>query len=523
MNKIICGDCVGAMAAMPECSVDAVVTDPPYGLEFMGKEWDKLGDQRQVGRELPMRPDSPFDRQKVRYGGSAAYNVDGAEFGSRMQAWHEAWAREALRVLKPGGHLVAFGGTRTHHRLTCALEDAGFEIRDCLMWLYGQGFPKSLDVGKAVAAYKATGKSDSKQTGTGDARDRAGQHWSEFPAKKTESESKPIDPQWSGWGTALKPAWEPIVLARKPLAGAVAENVQEHGTGAVNVDGCRLHTEGSEARKYTVTRRKPGATLNRTGGNYRPEDGVEFRGSTTAGRWPANVALSHADGCELIGLKQVKTGTAVGGLHNASGTNAIYAKMDRKSDQPDHGYGEHGKETVENWRCIEGCPVRLLDKQSGVRPGSRIEKPSECETGGVTSFDAMRGSRPARGFADAGGASRFFYTAKAPGSERWSLCKTCDRVMSNQEFDDHAARFKRAKQKHEVVSHPTVKPVGLMRWLVRLVTPPGGLVLDPFVGSGTTAEAARAEGMGYVAVERDADYVRIAEVRLAGGELSFGK
>lgn len=318
------GDCVKAMAAMPAESVDAVVTDPPYGLSFMGRTWDG---------KMPGQ---------------------------------EAW-EACQRILKPGGHLLAFGGTRTFHRLTCAIEDAGFEVRDCLSWLYGSGFPKSLDVSKAID--KAAG------------------------AERTEAA------EWDGWGTALKPAWEPVVVARKPLAGTVAANVLKHGTGAINVDGCRVEAS--------------------------PED--EAARAATRGRW----------------RRSLQRGT-VGqpGQHNALA--AAQSGDTRVGTSP-------AELPAGRW------PANVvLDEQAA-------EMLDEANTGGP---------------------SRFFYTAKASSAER------------------------------DGATHPTVKPHALMRWLVRLVTPLGGVVLDPFAGSGTTLLAARQEHMRAIGIEREAEYAEMAAHRL---------
>lgn len=349
--EIIHGNCTKAMKALPKNSVDAIVTDPPYGLGFMGKEWDDV-----------------------------------------QQAWHLKWARRAFRVLKPGGHVLAFGGTRTFHRLTCALEDAGFEIRDCLMWLYGSGFPKSMDVSKAIdkaaGAVRETGPIDPERAGRlvhqkGDYTTDVG--WSAGNRKIT------IDPpatdaakRWAGWGTALKPAWEPIILARKPLIGTVVENVKEYRTGALNIDGCRVET----------------------------------------GRWPANVILDKKAGRQLdkqTGIQ--KSGVAVQRNNDGDVHNGIYGAR-KKPKMDDVGYG------------------------------------------------------------DVGGASRFFYCAKASKSERG-----------------------------EGNTHPTVKPIALIRYLIKLVTPKGGVVLDPFLGSGTTVLAARMEKKRVIGIERQEEYVKIAKKR----------
>jgi site-specific DNA-methyltransferase (adenine-specific) len=299
------------------------------------------------------------------------------------QLWCQAWAVECLRVLKPGGHLLAFGGTRTHHRPACAIEDAGFEIRDSITWIYGSGFPKSHNL--------------------------AG--------------------EWSGWGTALKPAHEPIVVARKPLAGTVAANVLAYGTGAINVDGCRVGdgADKDDERWYEWQRGGWGDA----GGTY--EAGrVVPRPAERRGRWPSNVVLDEAAAEELDRQSGVLT----------SGANPTRRGSDKSRD----AYGE---------------------------------------------FAGQADCTPARG-AESGGASRFFpvfrYEPKAPTAER---------------------------PRNGGAAHPTVKPLDLMRWLVRLVTPPGGVVLDPFAGSGTTAEACVIEGFRCVTVEREADYLQLIVARLS--------
>lgn len=333
------GDCLEVLAGMPDNSVDSIVTDPPYGLSFMGKKWD--------------------------------YDVPS------VAIWEQC-----LRVLKPGGHLLAFAGTRTQHRMAVRIEDAGFEIRDMIAWVYGSGFPKSLDVSKAIdkaagAEREVVGRYRAAvQTGVtgglnGSKADSDGVTWATITAPATDAAR-----QWSGWGTALKPALEPITMARKPLIGTVAENVLTHGTGAINVDGCRVDAEKATGWGGGGSKLYDGG-LSRDGGEARP---------TTSGRWPANL------------------------IHDGSN---------------------------------EAC----LALKSG---------------------------------------ARFFYSAKT-GKE--------DRETDN--------------------NHPTVKPTTLMAYLCRLVTPPGGTVLDPFMGSGSTGKAATVNGFRFIGIERDPAYHKIAMARIS--------
>lgn len=419
--RLYVGDCIEVMREMDADSVDAVVCDPPYGLEFMGKEWDKA--------------DSP----------------------AAFAAWCETWAREALRVLKPGGHLLAFGGTRTFHRLTCGIEDAGFEIRDTiswngtplppvLQWVYGSGFPKSLDVSKAIdkaagAERVVTGPGASSCPGLAsggecDCAERYGQERSLGGGTVHAPETAPATDaarEWQGWGTALKPAWEPCVVARKPLVGTVAANVQQHGTGALNIDGCRLPVDPADpVNKAVWTSRESSFREGGTGFLHgTTKDGDQRNAAPPpGGRWPANVAFDEA----------------------------AAAMLDAQS-------GETSYNPPAIWRSP--------DERSG-----------EFLTGIQNRAGTVRG-----GFGDRGGASRFFYTAKASRADR----------------STNGANN----------THPTVKPTDLMRWLVRLVTPPGGVVLDPFAGSGSTLVAARAEGVRAVGIEREDEYARIIADRLA--------
>lgn len=501
------GDCLDVLAQLPDASVDAVCTDPPYGISFMGKEWDgaaiRAAAQRDrearksLGPESATRPGRAQPRSKSAYGNEAI--IAGPVRGGRdFQDWCEQWATECLRILKPGGHLLSFGGSRTWHRLAAAVEDAGFEIRDSIAWLYSSGFPKSLDVSKAID--KAGGESPARQAQLlREARLRAGlspervaeligctatsiRNWEDGRSRAAGLPVEHITPsikyrsalaellgyspderrivgltddrrddgtviglghsgtvygeattdlakQWQGWGTALKPAFEPIVVGRKPLAGTVAANVAEHGTGALNIDACRIATTD----KLHGTGQPP---LTHGGLNPRPfhaSHEPQRSQQHDAGRWPTNVVLD----------------------------------------------GEMADE---------------LDRQSGVLRSGTMRAGTERQprAGGTIYGADDRSFVPADTYGDEGGASRFFpvfrYEAKAPSSERPSV---------------------------NGIAHPTVKPLDLMRWLVRLVTPPGGIVLDPFAGSGTTAEACIHEHMRCITIEREADYLPLIVARLS--------
>lgn len=337
--RLINGDCLDVLKTLESDSVDSIVTDPPYGLSFMGKRWD--------------------------------YDVPSVEI----------WA-ECLRVLKPGGHLLAFAGTRTQHRMCVRIEDAGFEIRDMIAWVYSSGFPKSHN----------------------------------------------LKDEWKGWGTALKPALEPITVARKPLIGTVAANVLAHGTGALNIDGCRVETNDNlNGGAYSADRKPSESEWAKQGGTIHNSTGKDYVQPT--GRWPAN--LIH-DGSEEV---------------------------------------------------LAGFPNTAPSK-AAARGGSN---PNPMDWGNERSDGHI-----VKGHTDNGGsAARFFYCAKASKKDR--------------DADNN---------------HPTVKPTDLMRYLCRLVTPPNGVVLDPFMGSGSTGKAAKIEGFDFIGIEREAEYIEIAEARIENTKIN---
>lgn len=360
------GDCIEAMRAMPDNSVDSIVTDPPYGLSFMGKKWD--------------------------------YDVPSVEI----------WV-ECLRVLKPGGHLLAFAGTRTQHRMAVRIEDAGFEIRDMIAWVYGSGFPKSRNL-------------------SGD---------------------------WQGWGTALKPALEPITVARKPLTGTVAANVLAHGTGALNIDGCRVGWPdgkapeigtpgwGGPAKKLTAVPGQDGDTVERS----KPSD---------LGRWPANL------------------------IHDGSDDVVVLFPSE----------------------ACASAPVKSAE-------------PTANGFSGPVKYSGMR-ERVAGAFhADTGSAARFFYCAKTTRKDRNEGCELLPERPSLK-IDPTSAMARDGNRGSGVAAnhHPTVKPTDLMAYLLRLVTPIGGVALDPFMGSGSTGKAAIREGFQFIGCELDPEYLAIAKARI---------
>jgi site-specific DNA-methyltransferase (adenine-specific) len=430
------GEMLDVLPTLPDASVDAVVCDPPYGL-------------------ANHHPRVIAEVLAAWLSGDRAYVPTDGQGGFMGRAWDRfvpppaAWD-ECLRVLKPGGHLVAFAAPRTADLMGMAIRLAGFEIRDSIMWVSGSGFPKSLNVAKAIEAgggrpedirrmqmgadYSPSGRGRvNYDHGAGSAMGAVAQEW---------APTTPDAACWEGWGTALKPAHEPIVVARKPPAGTVAANVLEHGTGALNIDGSRVASTGesrervgeaSQARRYT----------EQGGTNFAALPGR--RGGDPSGRWPTNVLLGH------------------------------------------------GPECVEDGPCQAGCPVAEMDRQSGVTPSNARANKGERHGSVYGGGHGPSGPAGPRGVVDSGGASRFFpvfrYEAKAPAFERPRLA--------------------------DGTAWPTVKPLALMRWLVRLVTPPGGLVLDWCAGTGTTLEAAAIEGFQAIGVEREQDGADLCVARLS--------
>lgn len=420
------GDCAEVMASMESNSVDAIVTDPPYGLAFMGADWDSFGGS--TGNESI---DERRDKMNEYLGANAVVPAFASSHSHmpKLSEMREFQARmtpifaEALRVAKPGAHLLCFGGTRTFHRMACAIEEAGWEVRDCIMWVYGSGFPKSMDVAKAID--KALGAKREKVPNPL-ARQQTAQHGTVALNDKNAVEyiyPEPVTDQareWDGWGTALKPAWEPIIVARKPLDGTVANNVLTWGVGALNIDGCRVPTG------ETISNHSRTADAARSKGKYGDSSAQETHQTSgqSLGRFPANLAHDGSDDVlALFPQSKGQQGNLSGDEPSRTGDNGIYGHYGPRSE------------------CI------------------------------------------ARN--DFGSAARFFYCAKA-----------------------------NKKDRGEGNDHPTVKPTELMSWLVRLVTPQGGVVLDPFMGSGSTGVAAKREGMGFIGIERDGHYFEIARNRL---------
>lgn len=435
------GDAREVLAAMPDNCIDAIVTDPPAGIAFMGKAWDEPGtfvERRSRPRGFDAvggnhHPTSSADKART-------LRSEGARFRARMTPIFI----EALRVAKPGAHALVWAIPRTQHWTATALEDAGWEIRDCISHIFGTGFPKSLNAGE-------------------------------------------------GRGTALKPAHEVWLLCRKPLVGTVAANVLAHGTGALNIDACR----------------------------------VGFASGT--GRFPPNLLLSHSEGCNRTGAKRVKsnghggTGSRPAGFGNVGAENGS-----SEPSGPEYRDAE-GREEVESWACVEGCPVADLDAQSGITKSGAMKagqpRVATYGAGGYAGgWTAPATTSPIN--ASEGGASRFFpifgYHPKASTADRNfgldDFPVLSGGAATDRQDDSPGTQSPRAGAGRSGGSknpHPTVKNTDLMRWLCRLITPPRGTVLDCFAGSGSTGVAALREGFRFIGIEQDAQYVAVAQSRLS--------
>jgi len=415
--KLILGDCLDKLKDLEDNSVDSIVTDPPYGLSFMGKKWD--------------------------------YDVPSVEI----------W-KECLRVLKPGAMLLSFAGSRTYHRIAINIEDAGFEIRDQIMWIYGSGFPKSHNIGKAVDKLEGNER-EFIEKGISGAKETHKTYNMAFEEGKTRSlmggeyNITKRTSQWEGWGTALKPAHEPIVVARKPLGEkTVAKNVLKYGTGGINIDGCRVGMSEEDAKK--------------TKNNWKPENG-----------------------------------------HDS--TNTIYKNGIKELDTHQHTQGRFPANII-----FDEEAGKILDEQSGISKSNKLDGSSfKVENNGdykSNVYGKYKAQNTIRGHTDKGGASRFFYCAKASKSDRNEGCEDLEKqsgIRTNAPRKNEDVKTPSRKN-----NHPTVKPTKLMQYLVRLVTPKGAVCLDPFMGSGSTGKACILEEIDFIGIEMDENYMEIAKKRI---------
>jgi len=574
MTTILTGDSREKLKELEDESIDALVTDPPYLINFMGKDWDK---------ENSPAGDSSF--------------------------WEEV-----LRVMKPGAHGLVFGHSRQHHRVMTALEDAGFEIRDCLMWLYGQGFPKSHNIGKSVEKLNGTVKVKGKKKGAGSTGNTYVSNNTDYVGGdkgvyKKEYDEIEITNDWEGWGTALKPCYEPIIMVRKPLAKkhTIAKNVLAYGVGGINIDASRIGTsEDFSNVKPRKMMANQGSVKTDDHDHTAAESWQQAKDKLqNLGRFPANVLLSHHPDCKQVGEVE---DTRSGGER----TKTIFSEKEPVSGGEGTGGTMKATTTRKVYECADDCAVKILDEQSGITKGSgkaTITQAGLCadgigkHDGRKTMPKAKEGLMTKRNVGDSGGASRFFKCVddcpvkildeQAPktgnghapktkvtgygknyggtttyegagkrldglsGASKFFKCvddcpvKILDEqsgiikggTWNNTEGARHfnnegkktnyttkkvdktqggASRFfycaKVGKKERNAGStkntHPTVKPIKLMTYLTKLITPPNGKVLDPFMGSGSTGMACAMQGFDFVGIDMDPDYVEISKARI---------
>lgn len=504
MQQIVLnGNNIEVLKKYPDNYFDSVVTDPPYGL---GKEPDAA--------EL-MKDWVDHGYHEIK--GSGFMGKEWDAFVPQPLFW-----KEVFRVLKHGGHVVSFFGTRTYDWGVMAMRFAGFEIRDQIAWCYGSGFPKSHNVEKAINKLDGVEFEEKPAEGVGFMKADS-EDWNVTKnqlIQKGKSSERAKD--WSGWGSALKPAIEPIVLARKPLEKglSIAENVLKWGTGGINIDGCRIgYQKDDHLMKYEGYQN----------GKYKSEydEGTSYKYGTQVqinpqGRFPANIILTHHPECECKGLKKVKGSSCkpedVGKGRNESYNNGIYS--DKKGIITISHNDENGQETVEDWNCHPDCPIKIMDEQSGLLKSGYIashhkQKP-RGKDGIILNNENYKKVPTTLQKMDSGGASRFFYCAKASKSERNKGLEEFEEKTMKGRDEGQDGRSVAYKPRPTPIAniHPTVKPVKLMQYLVRLITPPNGIVLDPFCGSGTTGIACKLEGFEFVGIEQDPEYCKIAQARV---------
>jgi DNA modification methylase len=510
---VINGNNIDILKTYPDNYFDAVVTDPPYGL---GKEPNAA--------EL-MKDWVEFGYHEVK--GTGFMGKEWDAFVPQPVFW-----KEVFRVLKHGGHVLSFFGTRTYDWGVMSMRFAGFEVRDCIQWLYGSGFPKSHNIGKAIdkmegAEREIIGKKErgsveeAKERGVGFLSDPANRNNTKQFGYGTELITAPSTDAaklWEGWGTALKPANEPIVLARKPLEKglSVAENILKWGVGGINIDASRIGLPKDDPQ----VKLREGKTIHAKGINEVYSNGVgKIEGDyfNAQGRFPANIILTHHPECECKGTKKVK---AISGGTNTPFKNEFFKNIGGGVGSNSGGLGdENGEETIENWDCHEDCPIKILDEQSGISKSTASVRNNKKRNednvyGGGKGIPQISLES---NHSDKGGASRFFYCAKASKSERnkgLDVFETKQTTGGGGTYNEEAgAKYGSIKAEGKNF-HPTVKPIKLMQYLVKMITPPNGIVLDPFCGSGTTGIACKLEGYQFVGLEQDAEYSKIAEGRI---------
>ena len=485
-GKVYKGDCLKIMKKMKSNSVDTIITDPPAGIGFMGKDWDK----DRGGRDKWIK-------------------------------WMTKIMKQCKRVIKPGGIILVWSIPRTSHWTATAIEDAGFLIKDKIYHIFGTGFPKSHDISKAIDKKKGKKRKIIKET-----KNKSGgmanvnkvnleqgfrpKNYNEEGNvfQKTEPATKEAK-LWDGWGTALKPAAEEWILAMKPIKGNFAENALKYGVAGLNIDGGRISYNGEIPNMGG----RKNAKMGGVGYGFKIEGRPDK--PDQKGRWPSNVILSHHPDCELLGTKKVKSNA-----HYIDPTNEGSFKLGLKNRKRDEGNllaDKDGNETIEDWNCHPDCPVRILDKQSGVlKSGSdniRTKEGYFLEHGGLGKSGDEQIS-----YGDTGGASRFFYCAKPSTSERnagLEEIKGRQRDTTRKKGKPGGNNPRNRGLKKARNFHPTVKPIKFMKYLCKLTaTPKGGIVLDPFGGSGTTALACIRTSRKFIIIDEKKKYCILSKKRI---------
>lgn len=542
------GDNRDVLKQIPDNSIDAVVTDPPSGVAFMGQDWDSFSEKElnPSGQQTDIWADNkgknPFARSATpRYQGKTKLSL------LPFQDFIAEVFTEVYRVLKPGGHAAVWALPRTSHHTAMGLERSGFELRDVLSHIFSTGFPKSLNIAKTIDKLRRGhpqgtydpesanhGKYIPNAKGVGAGASRFLSDPKDF-ARDDEGSFHPDAQQWSGWGTALKPAVEHWLLVRKPIDSTIIENVLKYGTGGLNIDATRVGWQNDSDKE----RGRPSSF-------GKAHDGFEGKAFAIAdrshrdpekeqhpaGRFPPNLILSHSADCERVGKKKVPTSMATE-PEGRPMKRAIYGATNALGR--DVGYGDaDGMEVIDDWSCAPGCPVAELDQQSGDCSSPWIGNPNTGAKGGKTFGGTEQTIDEKPEYRDTGGASRFFsvftpaynfpfkYTPKPATSEREAgIDKTIQLTEGQLEAGKPVPEEITKQLEQRLNIHPTVKSISLMKWLCRLITPPGGLILDPFLGSGSTAVAAIYEDFRCIGIERENDYIEIAKGRIENAHKQY--
>ena len=478
------GDCLEILKTLPDNSVDSVVVDPPYGLGFLNKEWDSPKKHKELIDRETKRSQERFEEGKSPVKGGFSKGVQpglaigGAKEGRWFQEWCELWGAECLRVLKPGGYILSFSAPRTYHRMATAFEEVGFQVRDQIMWIFGSGFPKSHNIGKAIQKQSGDVKVVGKKTGMGTTGNSYVSNNEEYiggdkGVYKKEYDDIEINNQWEGWGTALKPAHEPICMARKPLSEkSIAENVLRWGTGGINIDASRIESEVRTTPIHSDDVKDDTTMfgLHKTIQHERVE--------TTEGRFPANIMFDEEAGK----LLDEQSGPTSQGHWSKTKTTGFGEFGNGSSTYEGVGPKDKNKDKQGPSRFFYSAKVSKKERDMGLDDFEA--KAQRTTSGGTRDFNARCAN----------------CKKKFIGSPN-TICSCDNPITDNQVF----------KKKN---NHPTVKPIAVMEYLIKMVTPKGGTTLDCFMGSGSTGIAAKNLGMNFIGIEKEQEYMDIAKQRI---------